>query len=225
MDGLDSEQIEALRTELNQIGDIKPFKMEFKPITTVTKPPISPRARTAGSTTVRKSTTGRATATQRVRRRVITIPVQISEQTTHFARLFHSPLIDTETLARPNEMTGNRKESPLKYMGIWGSRQVNINTAPRHVLEAAFIFGGDEVKIAEEIIQRRRTEPFVDVADLKKSLSNYVDQITKCEPYITTKSSLFTVKITAVSGVAKASSVIAITKNADKIIRIAIINS
>ena len=224
MAGLDSEQIESLRSELNQIGNIKPFKMEFKPITTVTKPPVSPRTRT-NPTTVRKSTTGRATTPQQVRRRVITIPAQISEQTTHFARLFHSPLIDTETLARPNEMTGDRKESALKYMGTWGSRQININTAPRHVLEAAFIFGGDEVKIAEEIIQRRQIEPFVDIAGLKNALGSYSDQITKCEPYITTKSSLFTIKITAVSGVAKASSVIAITKNADNITRIAIINS
>lgn len=226
MAGLDSEQIESLRNELNKIGDIKPFKLDFKPITTVTKTPTTPRARTTRSTTVRKSTTGRATATpQRVSRRVITIPAQISEQNTHFSKLFHSSLIDTETLARPNEMTGSRKESALKYIGTWGSRQVNINTAPRHVLEAAFIFGGDEVKIAEEIIQRRRTEPFVDIADLKNALSSYSDQITKCEPYITTKSSLFTIKITAVSGVAKASSVIAITKNGNNITRIAIINS
>jgi len=110
-------------------------------------------------------------------------------------------------------------------MGTWGTRKVNINTAPRHVLEAAFIFGGDEVKIAEEIIQRRRTESFMDIADLKKALSSYSDSITKCEPYITTKSTLYTIKITAVSGVAKASSVIAITKNRNNVTRIAIINS
>jgi type II secretory pathway component PulK len=110
-------------------------------------------------------------------------------------------------------------------MGTWGTRQVNINTAPRHVLEAAFIFGGDEVKIAEEIIQRRRIEPFTDIADLKNALSSYAGQITKCEPYITMKSSLFTIKITAISGVAKASSVIAITKEGNHVTRIAIINS
>ena len=222
MAGLDAEQIESLRGELNKIGEIKPFKLDFKPVTTVVRTPTTPATTRR---TVRKSSTRRATTTRRVQRKVITVPAQITEQTSHFSRLFHSSLIDTETLARPNEMTGTRKESALKYMGTWGTRQVNINTAPRHVLEAAFIFGGDEVKIAEEIIQRRRLEPFTDIADLKTALGSYSDSISKSEPYITMKSSLFTIKITAVSGVAKASSVIAITKNGTNVTRIAIIKS
>jgi hypothetical protein len=222
MAGLDAQQIESLRGELNTIGDIKPFKLDFKPITTVTRTPVT---QTRNRNTVRKSSTGRATAAPRVQRKVVTVPAQISEQNTHFSRLFHSSLIDTEVLARPYEMTGSRKESALKYMGTWGSRQVNINTAPRHVLEAAFIFGGDEVKIADAIIQRRQTEPFADIADLKNALGIYSDQISKCEPYITMKSSLFTIRITAVSGVATASSVIAIRKDGANVIRIGIINS
>ena len=219
MAGLDAERIDSLRLELNEIGEIKPFKLDFKPITTVIRTPAKPR------TAVRKSSTRKRTATPKVERKVITVPAQISKQNTHFSQFFHSSLIDTEALARPNTITGNRKDSALKYMGTWGTRKVNINTAPRHVLEAAFIFGGDEVKIAEEIIQRRRTEPFTDTADLKKAVSSYSDSITKCEPYITTKSTLYTIKITAVSGVAKASSVIAITKNRNNVTRIAIINS
>jgi type II secretory pathway component PulK len=222
MAGLDSLQIESLKGELNTIGDIKPFKLDFKPITTVTRTPIT---QTRNRTTVRKSSTGKATATPGVRRKVVTVTTQISEQNTHFSRLFHSSLMDTETLARPNEMTGSRKESALKYIGTWGSRQVNINTAPRHVLEAAFIFGGDEVKIADEIIQRRRIQPFADIADLKNALGIYSEQISKCEPYITMKSTLFTIRITAISGVAKASSVIAIRKEGTNVTRIAIINS
>ena len=219
MAGLDAERIDSLRLELNEIGEIKPFKLDFKPITTVIRTPAKPR------TAVRKSSTRKRTATPKVERKVITVPAQISKQNTHFSQFFHSSLIDTEALARPNTITGNRKDSALKYMGTWGTRKVNINTAPRHVLEAAFIFGGDEVKIAEEIIQRRRMESFMDIADLKKALSSYSDSITKCEPYITTKSTLYTIKITAVSGVAKASSVIAITKNRNNVTRIAIINS
>ncbi len=222
MAGLDAERIASLRDELNRIGEIKPFKLDFKPVTTVTRTPVTS---TRTGSTIRKSSTGRATARPRVSRKVLTVPAQITEQTTHFSRLFHSSLIDTEALARPNEMTGTRKESALKYMSTWGARQVNINTAPRHVLEAAFIFGGDEVKIADAIIQRRQTEPFTDIADLKDALSSYADQITKCEPYITMKSSLFTIKITAISGVAKASSVIAISKEGTNVTRIAIINS
>jgi type II secretory pathway component PulK len=109
-------------------------------------------------------------------------------------------------------------------MGMWGSMKVNINTAPRHVLEAAFIFGGDEVPIAEEIIQRRRIEPFADIQELKTDLFRYSDSIGKCEKYITTVSRFFTIKVTAISGVAKASAVIAITKDGRRVKRIAVIN-
>jgi len=124
----------------------------------------------------------------------------------------------------PTITAENRKESPLKYISLWGSQKVNINTAPRHVLEAAFIFGGNEVDIAEQIIQLRRENPFAEVADLKDALSRYSDSITECEKYITTKSRFFTIRITAISGVAKASSVIAITKDGQTVTRIAVIN-
>jgi len=133
-------------------------------------------------------------------------------------------MIDTEALARPTVVSPGRNESALKYMGMWGSMKVNINTAPRHVLEAAFIFGGDEVQIAEEIIQRRRIEPFVDMQDLKSDLFRYSDSIGECEKYITTVSRFFTIRVTAVSGVAKASTVIAITKDGTRIKRVAVIN-
>ncbi len=101
---------------------------------------------------------------------------------------------------------------------------MNINTAPRHVLEAAFTFGGDADKIAEEIIQRRRIKPFTNIEDLRKSLLKYADSIEKCKKYITTASRFFTIKVTAVSGVAKASAVIAITKDGKKVEKIAIIS-
>jgi hypothetical protein len=224
--GLDSEQIESLKKELMEIGKIKPFRLDFKPITRSVKAPTktTPTTSRSGSSSAsssRRTGIRRVPRTQTVRK---TIPVskQIAEQTTHFAKLFHSSLIDTEGLARPY-MEG-RKESALKYMGMWGSSKVNINTAPRHILEAAFIFGGDEVVIAEEIIRQRQIEPFADIEDLKKTLFRYSASIGKCEKYITTSSKFFTIKVTAVSGVAKASTVIAITKNGKEVQRIAVIN-
>ena len=219
MTGLDAQQIETLKTELNDIGQIKMFAVEFKPTTKTIRTPIKT---TTGRSSTSKST--RKTPRTRVTRKTIKVDEQISEQTTHFAELFHSSLIDTEALAIPTIVSSSRKESPLKYMGMWGSMKVNINTAPRHVLEAAFIFGGDEVKIAEEIIQRRRIEPFADIQDLKTELFRYSDSIGRCENYITTVSRFFTIRVTAVSGVAKASSVIAITKDGAKVKRIAVIN-
>ncbi|MFZ2147957.1 MAG: type II secretion system protein GspK [Sedimentisphaerales bacterium] len=215
MTGLNAEQIDTLKIELNEIGKIKLFSVEFKPINRAVRTPIPTTSGTSG-----KSTTPRV----RITRKIVPVDEQISEQTTHFAEMFHSSLIDTESLARPTIASPGRNESALKYMGMWGSTQVNINTAPRHVLEAAFIFGGDEVKIAEEIVQRRRIEPFANIQDLKTALFRYSDSIGKCENYITTVSRFFTIKVTAVSGVAKASSMIAITKDGEKVQRIAVIN-
>lgn len=218
MNGLDAEQIESLRLELEEVAKIKPFAIDFKPVTRTVRTPIKTRTTSVKGRTSRK-------APMRVSRQTVKVPDQIAEQTTHFAKFFHSSLIDTEVLARP-VITGpdTRYESALKYMGIWGSMKVNINTAPRHVLEAAFIFGGDQVEIAEEIIQRRRIEPFSDIEALKTDLFRYSNSIDKCEKYITTVSRFFTIKVTAVSGVAKASTVIAITKDGQKVQRVAVIN-
>ncbi|MHC4585351.1 MAG: hypothetical protein ACYS3N_12525 [Planctomycetota bacterium] len=220
MTGLTAEQIDSLKLELQEIGKIRPFALDFKPITRTVKTAVTTRTRTTSS----RSRTSKAPPT-RVTRKTVKVPDQISEQTTHFAKIFHSSLIDSEALARPI-ITGpdRRSESALKYMGLWGTMKVNINTAPRHVLEAAFIFGGDQVEIAEEIIQRRRIEPFSDFQALKTELFRYSNSIDKCEKYITTVSRFFTIKVTVVSGVAKASSVIAITKDGEKVTRIAVIN-
>jgi hypothetical protein len=219
MMGLETEQIESLKLELGEIGKIRPFAVDFKPITRTVRKPAA--TRTAAS---RSRRTTKAPQT-RVTRQTVQIADQIAEQSTHFAKIFHSSLLDIETLARPVIIgPDDRKESALKYMGLWGSMKVNINTAPRHVLEAAFIFGGDQVKIAEEIIQRRRIEPFADIDALKSDLNQFSGSIEKCEKYITTVSRFYTIKVTAVSGVAKASTVIAITKDGDKVTRVAVIN-
>lgn len=214
---LGPEQTDSLRQGLIQIGEIEPFKIEFKQITKTIRKPV---------TTKTVSTNSRIkTAPQtRIERKTTTVSEQVNEQATHFAKLFHSSLIDIEDLARPTLVSNDRKESALKYMGIWGSRTININTAPRHVLEAAFVFGGNEVEIAEEIIQLRRQKPFTSIEDLKKALPRYSDSLSKCEKYITTASSLFTIRITSTSGIAKASSIIAIIKEGDKVQRIAVIN-
>ena len=211
-----SREIDSLRRQVEEMSEIKPFKLDFKPIRKRT--PIKTRARSTrrGRRRTRKTT--------RHKTRTISVVEQMAQQSTDFAKLFHSSLIDTETLARPTIVSEGRKESTLKYMGIWASRQVNINTAPRHVLEAAFTFGGDADKIAEEIIQRRRITPFKDINDLKKSLLRYSASIEKCQKYITTESRVFTIRVTAVSGIAKASAIIAVNKAGKKIERIGVIS-
>ena len=205
-------QVDSLNRQLKEISKIKPFKLDFKPITITEIKKTKPTTRTRGR---RRRVSRRKTV-----KKTIPASVHIAD----FAKLFHSSLIDTEVLARPTIVSENRKESALKYMGLWASRKVNINTAPRHVLEAAFTFGGDADKIAEEIIQRRRIKPFTNIENLRKSLLKYSDSIEKCKKYITTVSSIFTIKVTAVSGAAKASAIIAITKDGKKIERIAVIS-
>ncbi len=222
--GKDSSPRDLLKQELTEISEIKPFRLDFKPITRTERTSI----KTSTSTTATRR--GRRTVTPRVRtvRKTITVPAQITEQTDHFSKILHSSLFEetTELLARPTVVSENRKESALKYMGIWGSSKVNVNTAPRHVLEAAFAFGGpsDAPAIAEAIIQRRRIKPFEDIEDLRQELFGYSDSVRKCEKYITTSSSFFTIRVTAVSGVAKTSSVIAITKDGKTLRRVAVIS-
>ncbi len=213
---IDSVRIDSLKQELKEISEIKTFKLDFKPIT------ISEKRETRARTPIRRRTASRGRVSQRQTVTKRTIPASV--HTADFAKLFHSSLVNTEALGRPTIVSESRKESALKYMGLWASSKVNINTAPRHVLEAAFTFGGDADKIAEEIIQRRRIEPFTDIEDLRKSLFRYSDSIGKCEKYITTASRFFTIRITVVSGVAEASAIIAITKDGKKIERIAVIS-
>jgi len=218
MMGMDFIQIDSLKEQLKQIGEIKPFAISFKPITKTVSTPVPATTRTASRSRTSRTSRPRTTRT--------TVPVskQISAQTAHFAKMFHSSLIDTEPLEQPTIVVGDRKEYPLKYMGLWGTRQVNINTAPRPVLEAAFIFGGNQVEMAEEIIRQRKQEPFTNINELKEKLSRYSESIGKCEDFITTESKFFIIRITSTSGVARASSMIAITKEGDSVTRIAVIN-
>ncbi len=218
------EQSNSLNSELKQISEIKLFKLNFKPITKVIRTASTSTSKSTSTSTRGATRRGRRTTTRRTRPTRITISAdkQIDEQTTHFAKLFHSSLINAEALTRP--YIEGREESALKYLGVWGTRKVNINTAPRHVLEAAFVFGGDAREITEAIIQRRRIKPFKDIEDLRQSLFSYSDSIRKCEKYVTTTSSFFTIKVTAISGVAETSSIIAVTKNEKTLKRIAVIS-
>ena len=213
--GFDSDRIESVKGQLKQIGSIKPFKVEFKPV--VQRTPV---------TTQVPNPARRGARTQRVVYRTTSVSQAelLTKQTKDFSKLFHSSLLDTQMLAAPTIISEDRKESALKYMGLWGTTQVNINSAPRNVLEAAFTFGGDADKIAEEIIKKRREKPFASIDELKKELFRFSDSIEKSRPYIATTSSVFAIRVTAVSGAAKASAiVIVLKKDGGGIERVAIV--
>ncbi len=214
-------EIDDLKTQLAEIVAIKPFKMDFKPVTTVKKP--SP----VGSSALKRRTAStRASTVRRISKRTtVSAQQQKAEQDTDFARLLSSSLLDLDMLARPTIISDSRDESALKYIGLYGTMRVNVNTAPRHVLEAAFAFcGGDAVDIADLVIQQRRNKPIADFAELKKIAFSYADSIDNCEKFIVTVSTVFSVRVTAISGVARASKILVVVKNGDKIKKLALIS-
>jgi type II secretory pathway component PulK len=210
--GITGDELDQLRAQFDEVAEIRSFKV---PTGSETAKDAAPRA-AAKVRSSRASRTGR-----RVRGQATA--AETADRRRDFAKLFHSSLVDVERFSLPTIESSTREESALKYMGLWGSGRVNINTAPRHVLEAAFAFGGDEVEIAEAIIQQRRVQPFNDITDLKKALLRYSGSIDRCEKYITAKSDFFTVRITAESGRARASAVMAMARDGQKVEKIGVI--
>lgn len=153
-------------------------------------------------------------------------PAEIAaRQVTDVTRLLNSSLLNLELLARPlpNVESDTRHESALKYIGLWGANKVNVNTAPLHVLEAAFTFGGysKATSLAELVVAQRRIEPIQDLEDLKKLGIGYADTVEKSKDYITLTSSFFTIRITVTSGVARARTVIAVMQEGEKVRKVA----
>jgi len=228
------EEIDSLKAQLKKIKKIKEFKLKLAPVIMVIKKPrLNADENTASTRSRRRSTRRRRSRRDRRSRSRrtsgTTTTVKIKRppigHTRDFSKLMHSPLLNTEMLAKPLIKSDDRTESALKYLSLWGTWQVNINSAPRQVLEAAFTYGGDAVDIAEAIIQERKYEPFVDIEDLKRRLIQYSDSIEKSKAYITTESTVFTIKVTAISGVARVSATAAIKRINGKIEKIGIISN
>lgn len=221
--GYRPKEIDSLKTGLAEINKIRPFKMAF-----TTTPKAATTAAADLRSRVSRSRTTRGSVQRGVARRTRAAPVaeQEARQHTVFSQLFHSSLVDADLLARPSVASESRKESAMRYLSRWATRTVNINTAPRHVLEAALTFGSvaDAPKIAEIIIRERQESPFSDIETLKQSAYLYADAIEKCKDFITTTSTVFTVRVTAVSGVAKAVAVAAVSKDGQEVKRIGVIS-
>lgn len=219
--------IAPLQKEFDDIKEIKPFSVDLKPVVTVSAQ-SGAQAQTgdANNTTSRASRrAARRAAARRARPRTQTVQ-QTRPQIGHtmdFAKIMHSPMIDLETLAKPVNQNEDRSESALKYISLWGTDKVNINTAQRNVLEAVFTFGGDAVEIADAIIKERRVKPFKDVDDISKRLMSYTGSIDKCKPYLTTNSDFYSIRVKASSGTAMVCATAGIKKEGDKFQKIGII--
>lgn len=222
---MNQNEIAALQTQFDEIKDVKPFSLSLKEVTTVTTQTADANAGAAQAAPDNR--VARRLSRLRQRRanalQTITQTRSASGHTLDFAKILHSPMVDLEKLAKPVNEDENRIESALKYVSLWGTQKVNINSAPRHVLEAAFTYGGDAPDIAQKIIDERRIKPFESIDDLKKRLLTYYKSIEKSMPYITTSSNCYSIRVIATSGVARVCAAAAIKKEKDKIEQIGII--
>ena len=223
--GYRAQEIETLKKGFGEITKIRPFNVSFKTTTTTTAATTS-RAANLRSRVSRSRTTKTSSAQQRPARRAVPVAEQIEQQNAIFSQLFHCSLVDTDLLARPSIVSDSREESAMRYLGLWATRTVNINTAPRHVLEAALTFGSiaDAPKIAEIIIRERQAQPFADLEAVKKAAYQYADAIETCKNLITTTSTVFSVRVTATCGVAKVVAIAAVSKEGQRIKQIGVIS-
>jgi hypothetical protein len=213
--GIADKDVEDFRKSLEKVAEIK----AFSPAAVVPTAQIRTTALTspaAQQTPTQPVRTARGTAASAK----TTAPTQVTTQTmrsgvqniSDYSRLMKSTYISADWLTIPTIESATRQEYPLKYLGVWGSSKVNINTAPRHVLEAAFAYGGDGDKIAEAIIVQRQEKPFATIDDFRRKNIAYGGQISKAQDYITTQSDIFTIRITATNGPARCSAVAAVMK-------------
>ena len=224
---MDKAQQEALLAQLEEVYKHKIFELNPSPI-------LLPQTRTTSTakTTTQTSTfrTTRQTAAQRRQAQQQTQAAQTNTKerpavahATDFAKLFHSALIDRESLARSAGQKALPDESPLKYLALWGSQRINVNTAPRQVLEAALTFGGDPVDLAEKIIQKRKIEPIKKIDDLKDSFYGDSEMITRAQDYLTTTSNFFLIRVVSQSGNARVTAVATVIKEGKTVERLAIL--
>jgi len=85
-----------------------------------------------------------------------------------FAEIWKSQLQHNLENAALNEPLGEGVGSFADQVGVWGSNHININTAPKEVLMAAFEPLGLTEAMAGAIVETRAQKPFNDISELKK---------------------------------------------------------
>jgi hypothetical protein len=221
--GMEKAEQEALQAELAEIYKYKVFELNPSPILL---PPIQTPAPARPAAQASRSRTFRTTRAAPPPRTTVQGPAQLRPAVaaaTDFAKLFHSALLDRQSLARPVRQTALPNESPIKYLALWGSQRVNVNTAPRQVLEAALTFGGDPVELVEKIIQMRQQMPIKTIDELKSSVYGDSQTIERAKDYLTTTSNFFMIRVVSQSGNARATAVATVIKEGKKMERLAIL--
>ena len=206
---IEEADISDLKIQLREVKKQKEYKLKMKPIR------VTQTTDKKNKQPVRR-TRGRKSSRRRPQPKTVGKTRAAIGHTADFAKLFHSPLVDMQPLLINEDWQGVKKDPAAKYISFWGTEKVNINTAPRHVLEAAFSFGGDAAAIADEVIEKRKTRPFKKVEELEENIYGYSDSIKQSKNFILFKSRIFRVKVTATNGNATASSAAGVIRNGSR---------
>lgn len=215
--GVDPEDADKFFDEIEKVADVKKYDTDLKDITTITKQEVKTKSRSR-----RTARRNRRRSTKRTRYRTKKTTRPKYKHMTDFALLMND-YMDNGFLQRASLISEGKEDEPIRYLGVFGSQKVNINTAPRHVLEAVFSFGGDSVPLADSIIIERHEKPFENLDDLKDRLLGYSDSIDKVKDMIVMQSKYLTINVKAVSGNATAKTILAVTKDGKNVQKIATI--
>lgn len=221
---MDSQTLEQMVYQLNELSKYKQF--ELNPSTVLLDAPKTPqdaKQQPERFSSRRSRRTRRPQSAQQAAQQPKQETRPPAGHAADFAKLFHSSLLDVEPLAIPLPEMAFDDESPMKYLAVWGSQRVNVNTAPRQVLEAAFYFGGNAVQIADRIIRARREEPFKTMQDLRDKLYGDIASVDRAGPYIDVKSNFFLVRITSQCGNAKSTAAAVVIKENEKVERLIVL--
>jgi hypothetical protein len=208
-------ETEYLIEDLDRLREIKEFS--FSPAKTVSfekevKQDVRRRSR-------RRSRRTRRTVTKKVKQ------VRPEERhKTDFARLLRSHLVERESLMEKLDYRSDQDDRGIDFVSIWGGDKVNVNTAPRNVLEAVMAYGGSPENVALAIMEERHKEPFKDFEDLRDRLFSYSYQLDKVKDYVTCQSSYFKVDIQVVSGTASINTALTVKKNGEKVEKVAVMS-
>ena len=94
---------------------------------------------------------------------------------------------------REYERFGEKKSKRLMdFLTIHSDGKININTAPVEVLES--LSDGIDSALAQAIVEYREEEPFESIGDLSKVAGMDGDILSEIRPWITVKSSTFSIE-------------------------------
>jgi len=217
---IDPLTVEQLALQLNELGKYKLFQLNPSTVLLSAKPAQPQPAQPARPSRTRSRRARTAQPAAQTAKQEVRPP---AGHAADFAKLFHSSLLNVDPLSIPLPEMAFDDESPMKYLALWGSQRVNVNTAPRQVLEAAFYFGGNAVEIADRIIRTRKEEPIKSVEDLRSKLSGDLASLDRAAPYLDVKSNCFLIKVTSRCGNARVSAAAAVIKEGKTVERLIVL--